>query len=362
MTEFIPGKELSRGFFAEAAQPLLQRYFPDLRYSAGLLGYGSDVLGYDDAISADHMWGPRFYLFLAEKDMPRREEILRVLGDRLPCTYRGYSVHFTEPDENDNGVRHPRFIEKGPVSPLIFVSTWPEFLRGQLGTAEPDSMTAAQWLAVSEHRLLSVAAGEFWHDGLGCAADLAKLRFYPDGVRLYLIASQWDILASEQAFVGRCTGRGDETGTRILAARMCERLMRLCFLYRGQYAPYPKWFGTAFARLDVPNRLRAELRAALGAADLTGAELHLLAAQLETARLHNESGLAEPVECRAESYYGRPMQVIFAERLAESAARKLRGTALEGVPLIGSFSQIGGLSEFSDDPGFYSRIGGIYRK
>lgn len=25
MTEFIPGKELSRGFFAEAAQPLLQR-------------------------------------------------------------------------------------------------------------------------------------------------------------------------------------------------------------------------------------------------------------------------------------------------------------------------------------------------
>ncbi|MBQ4043484.1 MAG: hypothetical protein IJD06_05750 [Clostridia bacterium] len=79
MTEFIPGKELSRGFFAEAAQPLLQRFFPDLLYSAGLLGYGSDVLGYDDAMSADHMWGPRFYLFLAEKDMPRREEILRVL-------------------------------------------------------------------------------------------------------------------------------------------------------------------------------------------------------------------------------------------------------------------------------------------
>ena len=58
---FIPGRELCRGFFEEAARPILRERFPDLAYTAGLLGYGSDVLGYDDVVSTDHMWGPRFY-------------------------------------------------------------------------------------------------------------------------------------------------------------------------------------------------------------------------------------------------------------------------------------------------------------
>lgn len=31
--------------------------------------------------------------------------------------------------------------------------------------------------------------------------------------------------------------------------------MRLCFLMEKQYAPYPKWFGTAFAQLDCAERL-----------------------------------------------------------------------------------------------------------
>ncbi len=46
---FIRGRDLCRAFFPEAAKPLLDEAFPKLTYSAGLLGYGSDVLGYDDA-------------------------------------------------------------------------------------------------------------------------------------------------------------------------------------------------------------------------------------------------------------------------------------------------------------------------
>ena len=56
--KFIQGLELCESFFREAAQPVLRKEFPDLNYSAGLLGYGSDVLGYDDQVSSDHMWGP----------------------------------------------------------------------------------------------------------------------------------------------------------------------------------------------------------------------------------------------------------------------------------------------------------------
>ena len=53
--------------------------------------------------------------------------------------------------------------------------------------------------------------------------------------------------------------------------------------------------------------------------------------------------------------------VIRAERFAEAASEALRGTALEGVPLIGSMSQAGGLSNFSDDPARIPRIRALYR-
>ncbi len=65
MNQFIKGMTLCRDFFNDCAKKVIEYRFPDLKYSAGLIGYGSDVLGYDDAVSTDHMWETRFYLFLS---------------------------------------------------------------------------------------------------------------------------------------------------------------------------------------------------------------------------------------------------------------------------------------------------------
>ena len=66
MTDFISGLELGEQFYAEAARPILEEHFPQLRYSAAMLGWSSEVLGYDDEESRDHNWGPRFQLFLTQ--------------------------------------------------------------------------------------------------------------------------------------------------------------------------------------------------------------------------------------------------------------------------------------------------------
>ena len=55
--------------------------------------------------------------------------------------------------------------------------------------------------------------------------------------------------------MARCGDVGDDVGSRLIAARLLGDLMRLCFLMERQYAPYAKWFGTAFARLDCAARL-----------------------------------------------------------------------------------------------------------
>ncbi len=43
MRRFVPGVELARGFYEEAIAPLLA----GVEHAAALLGWGSDVLGFD---------------------------------------------------------------------------------------------------------------------------------------------------------------------------------------------------------------------------------------------------------------------------------------------------------------------------
>ncbi len=360
MAEFIKGLALCRGFFFDTAKPVLDECFPELRYSAGLIGYGSDVLGYDDEVSRDHMWGPRFYLFLDPTDMRRKDEILSAFAAALPYTYRGYSVNFSRPDPNDNGVRHPAFITSGKVDPLIFVETFDDFLAEQLGTSAPESMSAADWLTISEHRLLSLVAGTFFVDGIDLRKRLESIRYYPEVVRRYRIASNWDILASEQAFMRRASDVGDELGSRVVASRMAERLMRLCFLYKKIYAPYSKWFGTAFAQLDIPSELKENLHLSIIGETMDERENALISAQLRVANLHNESGLTPSVDVWEESYFGRDIRVIFADKIAEAVVRTLTGTELETVPLLDTFSSHAGISNVTDERANYPRLRRIY--
>src|SRR5687768_14434953 len=130
MPEFVKGLELSRLFFEEAVAPVLAAEFPRLRYGAALLGAGSEVLGFDTEMSADHEWGPRVDLFVGKDDYERASaDVLETLRHKLPHRFRGYSTSFTEPDPTDNGVRHMAERDEGPVNHKINVFTPRGFFR-----------------------------------------------------------------------------------------------------------------------------------------------------------------------------------------------------------------------------------------
>jgi hypothetical protein len=113
MQHFIPGLKLSELLYTEAAKPILETFFPQISHSAALLGWGSEVLGYDDIQSSDHHWGPRFLLFLsAENHEKYKNAVAEALSNNLPHRFRGYSTSFGEPDEG--GVRLPKKPRRAP--------------------------------------------------------------------------------------------------------------------------------------------------------------------------------------------------------------------------------------------------------
>ncbi|MBE0696423.1 MAG: hypothetical protein IH586_05820, partial [Anaerolineaceae bacterium] len=74
MPDFIPGLALSEAYYWEAVRPILDTHFPDLAHTAALIGFSSEVLGFDTLTSRDHFWGPRLWLFLNPQDFLTKKD------------------------------------------------------------------------------------------------------------------------------------------------------------------------------------------------------------------------------------------------------------------------------------------------
>lgn len=346
MPDFIRGRELSRLFFEEAVRPVLDATFPGLHYSAALIGTGSEVLGFDDPVSSDHGWGPRVDLFLREEDHARRRDAIdEALRSRLPHRFRGYPTSFTPPDPADNGTQHLEARDAGPVFHKVEIVTPRGYLLGYLGFDIAHDPEPADWLTFPEQKLRTITEGAVFHDGAGLEAVRARLAYYPRDVWLYMLACGWERVGQEEHLMGRAGAAGDELGSALIGSRLARDLMRLCFLMERRYAPYPKWFGTAFRQLACAGALSPALRRAQLAATWQERQEHLATAYEHVAAMHNALGLTDPLPAEALDFFGRPFKVIALRGFAGALRARITD---EAVRRIASRRPIGGLDQFSD--------------
>ena len=286
---FVSGRELSRRFYQEQVRPVLHIDYPGLPYSAALLGPGSEVLGFDDEMSRDHNWEPRVLLFLQDADWARYgEAVERSMQEKLPERFAGHPTQFS-------------------------VSTLRTYLHEHFDLDIDREIEARDWLTLPEQRLCMVTAGAVYHDEVGLQVLRDRLAYYPRDVWLYLLIAAWWRVHPEANLVGRAGFVGDELGSRVIASQLVHDLMHLCFLMEKQYAPYSKWFGTAFSRLECASSLAPVLQDVMNADTWSERQDALAAAYRYVAARHDTLGITPPVQIEMQQMWNRPFTVPWGD-------------------------------------------------
>jgi hypothetical protein len=117
--------------------------------------------------------------------------------------------------------------------------------------------------------------------------------------------------------------------------------MQLCFLMERQYAPYAKWFGSAFAQLAIAPQLTPHLTAALQSETWQERDRHFAAIYRLPFTVLPE-GLRWRVVCDA----------IIDERVRRLARRQHQ--------LVGSISQWADSTDVLDAPAWWTRLRRVY--
>jgi len=320
-------------------KPVLENFYPDLVYSAAHMGSGSDVLGFDTAQSMDHGWGPKLLLFLREADSSSyRDKVDQTLRQHLPYEIRGFPTNFSA-HEDGSPMMTP--ITAGLVNHAVKISTVSDFFTEYLGLFPSENLSIIDWLTIPEQVLRSIVSGRVLYDGLGeLQPIIAGLQYYPHELWLYLLANQWRRISQEDAFVGRCGQVGDELGSRIVGARLVRDMMRLCFLMEKQYAPYIKWFGTAFSKLGCAKDLEPLFLQSLNADRWQERETYLVQAYEYVAEMHNGLGITKPLNAKAIYFHNRPFRVIQSDKFASEILSVIESEEVKKLPeFLGSIDQ-----------------------
>ena len=283
------GLVLCEEFYRACVAPVMAAEFRGLPHAAGLMGRGSEVLGYDDGMSTDHTWFARVTVFVSSEVFAEQGESVQAqLTARIPDLFEG-------------------------VPTQVGVTTVDQYFLDQLGMDVSVEWDAYDWVSLPEQRLCAMTTGEVFHDDLDLQKVRRRLGYYPRDVWLYLMLAGWWRVHPEMNLVGRAGFAGDELGSSLIASEMVSGLMRLSFLIERRYAPYAKWFGTAFSQLQIADRLSAPLDEALHARNWRQREEALGSGYEIVAGAFNDLEIAPRLALEPVRMWERPFAVMWAD-------------------------------------------------
>lgn len=243
----MKGIELCEKYFYEYGLPMLESEFSELlpRMAIGVVGQGSELLGYDDEISRDHDFEPGFCIWLTAEDYKKYEFKLSRAYSKLPKEFMGIKRLAVAPAD---GPRHGVF-------------SIDDFYIRLLGTASVP-LSVDTWLNIPSHYLKTATCGKVFIDNLG---EFTKMREYlssgyPEDVRLKKIAAH-SILCNQsgQYNYARSLAHGENGSAQLAINEFVRHVISIVYLLNNTFEPFYKWVYRGLRELPVLSELEAPL-------------------------------------------------------------------------------------------------------
>lgn len=233
----ISGLELSRCYYETYGKAMLKEQFPEYaeRVAAGLVGHGSECLGFDDMWSKDHDFGPGFCLWLTEEDYEKVGQKMREAYEALPKAFMGYPARNTSKRGG------------GRVGVLSIPGFYEEFTgNGAWSEMEDEKLAMAVNGAVFDDPLGEFSAiREQLQNGMPFAVWKRRLA---NAVALTAQAGQYNY--------GRCKKRNDIVAANLALDEFVREGMRTAYLLNRRYMPYYKWAWRGLENLERLSELK----------------------------------------------------------------------------------------------------------
>ena len=235
----MKGLELAEAYYKAYGQKMLQTEFPQAAGQAavGLVGYGSECLGFDDEVSMDHDYGPSFCVWL-----PR--EVYRQYGVRMQAAYDALPQEFM-------GCQGRVMQEQGRGR--VGVLCLEDFYMGILGRDTVPG-TDAEWLVLSEESLAAATNGKVFEDHLGRFSEVRNglLQYYPKSVWIRkLVQALAKAAQAGQYNYARAMKRGERIAAELSLTEFIQESMKIVYLLNRKYAPFYKWMHRGLQELAV---------------------------------------------------------------------------------------------------------------
>lgn len=233
----ISGLELSKCYYETYGKAMLKEQFPEYadRVAAGLVGHGSECLGFDDMWSKDHDFGPGFCLWLTEEDYEKVGQKMQEAYEALPKAFMGYPARNTS---KRGGGR-------------VGVLSLPEFYEEFTGNGA--------WSEMEDEKLAMAVNGEVFDDPLGEFSAIREQlqNGMPFAVWKQRLANAVALTAQAGQYnYGRCKKRNDIVAANLALDEFVREGMRTAYLLNRRYMPYYKWAWRGLENLERLSELK----------------------------------------------------------------------------------------------------------